>query len=218
MSRAATWRVVLATQILGSLFALANWLEHGSEATPPLLIYLLCRYALAAILIMLAALTGDEAVRRRSSIVRSFLVVTLCASALNALAQRLLDAGFDVAAGRGAAAIAYNFFDVGINWSMIVLVYLNRRSTGRLLARLRADELARAESEQRVIASSLAGAEARMDSASVLRQLSLIRDLYANGHDGAEDRLEDLIGILRYNVARSVMAEGAATGSRSVYS
>jgi hypothetical protein len=209
---------MVITQVLGCLLALARWMEYGTAATPRLLIYLMCGHALTAMLIMLAALAGDQAVRRRMRVVHAFFVVALTASALNALAQWLLDAAFgDIAPGSTVVAIANNFFDVGVGWSTIVLVYLNRQSAGRLLARLRTDELARAVSEQRVIASSLAGAEARMDPASVLRQLSEVRALYASGHEGAEERLEDLIATLRHNAARCAAAEGSAPGPRIAY-
>ena len=214
-----TWRSAIVTQSLGALFALTDWLERGSIASPRLLAYLLCAQAVLALLAMLAALAGDEAVRRGWKVLRAFVMVVLCASALNAAAQWILHTGFgDIVPGRGPAVIANDFFNVGVLWGTVLMVYLNRQSAARLLAHLRADELERAEAERRMITSRVAAAEARMDPVSVLRQLSEAREQFAAGHFGADARLEDLIATLRESVRRSVAADGAVAGPREVRS
>jgi hypothetical protein len=214
-----TWRAAIATQSLGALFALTDWLERDSAATLRLLAYLLCAQAMTALLVMLAALTGDEAVRRGWKVLRAFVIVVLCASVLNAAAQWVLDAGFgDIVLGRAPVVIANDFFNVGALWGTALMVYLNRQSAARLLARLRADELERAEAEGRMITSRLAAVEARMDPASVLRQLSEVRDQFAAGRSCADGRLEELIAALRESVMRSVSADGAVAGPQEARS
>jgi hypothetical protein len=199
-----TWRALLATQSVGVLYALTEWLTSGSAATPRLLAYLVCSQAVTACLVLLAALAGDGAVRRGWKVLRAFLIVVLGASLLNAAAQWLLDGGFgDIVPQRGPAVIANDFFNVGVLWGTVLLVYLNRQSAARLLARLRADELARLEAERRVIAARLAAAETRLDPQSMLRQLSEVRDQFAAGRASADSRLEELIAALRAGVSRS---------------
>jgi len=199
-----TWRAVLGTQSVGLLYALTEWLERSGAATLRLLAYLLCSQAVTAGLVLLAALAGDEAVRRGWRVLRAFVVVVFCVSVLNAAAQWRLDGGFgDIVLRRGIAVIANDFFNVGVLWGTVLLVYLNRQSAARLLAHLRADELERLEAERRVIASRLAAAETRLDPESVLRQLSEVRGQFAAGHASADGSLEDLIAALRASVSRS---------------
>ncbi len=208
-----TWRAALATQSLGALFALTEWLETGGGRTLRLLLYLLCAQAVTALLVLLAALAGDEAVRRGCTVLRAFFIVVLGASLLNAVGQWLIDAGFsDIVPGRGLATIANDFFNVGALWGTVLLVYLNRQSAARLLTRLRTDELERAHEERRVLASSLAAAEARMDPVSVLRRLSDVREQFAAGSTGADGNLEDLITTLRAGVSSNAAAAGTVSG------
>jgi len=198
------WRAVVATQSVGLLYALTEWLESGSAATLRLLAYLLCSQAVTACLVLLAALAGDEAVRRGWNVLRAFLVVVLSTSLLNAAAQWLLDGGFgDIVPRRGLAVMANDFFNAGVLWGTVLLVYLNRQSAARLLAQLRADELERLEAERRVITSRLAAAETRLDLHSVLRQLSEVRGQFVAGHASADGSLEDLIATLRASVSGS---------------
>jgi hypothetical protein len=92
------------------------------------------------------------------------------------------------------------FLDVGSFWGTVLLVYLNRQSAARLLARLRAGELARVQTERRLIESELAATEAQINPAAVRQRLAEIRDLYAARNDNADARLELLIADLRETV------------------
>ena len=93
---------------------------------------------------------------------------------------------------RDLRASLSDFLSVGGIWGTALMVYLNRQSARRLLARLRADELERAQAERRLIASRLAATETQMDPGSVLRQLGAVRDLYADGKAEADERLDGL--------------------------
>jgi len=212
--RSFTWRTALATQSLGALFALTEWLERGN-GTIRLLVYLLCAQAVTALLVLAAALAGDEAVCRGWKVLRAFSMVVLGASLLNAAGQGLLDAAFsDIAPGHGPASVANDFFNVGALWGTALLVYLNRQSAARLLAHLRADDLARAQEERRAVTSRLVAAEARMDTVSVLRRLSTVREQFATAHPGADGNLEDLIAALRASVSRTVAMDQAIPESQ----
>jgi hypothetical protein len=206
--RAVTWRAVLVTQALGLLFALYPWLEQWQRSGQPSLLLNLTGQSIAALLVMLAAFAGDEAVRRGWSVWRAFVVVLLCASVANVLAQGLLHRTFAIAGpARDLGTVLSDFLTLGGIWGTALMVYLNRQSARRLLARLRADELERVQAERRLIASRLAATEAQIDPGSVLRQLGEVRNLFAEGRQEADERLDALITGLRAMVARGAAAQ-----------
>lgn len=211
--RAVTWRAVLLTQSLGFLFALIPWLQRWHRPGQPSLLVNVVEQGFAALLVMLAAFTADEAIRRGLSVWRAFVVVVLCASGINVLAQALLHNAFaSDERVRGMASILSDFFTIGSLWGTVLMVYLNRQSAQRLLAHLRTGELERVQTERRLIASRLAAVEAQIDPAAVLRQLAEVRDLFAAGKPEADERLDTLITGLRDTVAR-----GAAAPPHSVH-
>jgi hypothetical protein len=200
--RAITWRALIATQTLGALFALLPWLEQWGQPTQPALVFGWTKQALTAMFVMLAALAGDEAVRRGRRVLSAFAAALLFACAGTALAQWCVEAAFAVLDPRpGAQRLLSTFLDVGSFWGTVLLVYLNRQSAARLLARLRAGELARVQAEHRLITSALAATEAQINPAAVLRRLAEVRDLFATSSDDADARLELLIADLRDIVA-----------------
>ena len=207
--RAVSWRAVLLTQSLGLVFALFPWLEQWHRPGQPALLLSVAEQVFAALLVLVAAFTADEAIRRGWSVWRAFVVVVLCASAINALAQALLNSAFAVPRPlQGFPSILSDFFTIGSLWGTVLMVYLNRQSAKRLLARLRAGELERVQTERRLIASRLAAVEAQIDPAAVLRQLADVRDLFAAGRQEADERLDTLITGLRETVARAAAHPG----------
>jgi len=205
--RAVTWRGVLLTQSLGALYALVAWLEQWHEAGQPSLVVSLLRQSITAWLVLTAALACDEAARRGVPIWRAFAIAVLCASGANVVGQWVIVSGAHLHESVAVASVNA-FFDVGYIWGTAVLVYVNRRSAQRLLARIRGGELERVRTEQRLTASHLAAAEAQIDPAVVLRELADARELYASGHPGAEQRLESLIARLRDSVGRGTPSTG----------
>ena len=97
VARAVTWRAVVLTQSLGLLFAIIPWLETLGQRANGYLLFQLVQEAVGGLCVMLAALAGDEAVRRGWRVWQAFVVVTLCASLATALAQLGLDAGLRIA-------------------------------------------------------------------------------------------------------------------------
>ena len=67
-----TWRAALLTQMMALLFALAPWLENLGQPGARSLSTKLLEQSLAALCVMLAALTADELVRRGASVLRAF--------------------------------------------------------------------------------------------------------------------------------------------------
>lgn len=203
--RAVTWQAVAVSQALGLLFALAFWLERLHRPAQPRFIECLLPQVIAAVIAVLAAFAGDEAVRRGSGVLRAFLVTGLGASLANVLGQSLLSHSLGVGGGfeRGLPGALNDFLNFGGFWGTAILVFMNRRAAQRLLTRLRAGELERVQAERRLTASRLAAAESQIDSSALLRQLSEVRDLYEAGRPEAEQRFETLITGLRETLART---------------
>ena len=213
--RSVTWRAVVFTQALGLLFAITPWLERLGKRGPGYLGFQLVEQLPAALFLMLAALAGDEAVRRGWSVWRAFATVLLCASLANALTRVGLDAALGIVdpyyGPDWFKRLLFTFFNLGCTWGMLLLVYLNRQSARRILAGVRAGELAHLQAERRLIASRLAAAQTEVDPAVVRQQLARIRDLYAAGSADADPALERLIAELRQSAARGIAAaEGAS--------
>ena len=200
--RALSWRAVVLTQLLALVFALSPWMEaFGSAGRPRLLPRLLVQAAAAAFM-LLAALAADEAVRRGWSVRRAFLVVLPCAAGVPALAGLLIGPGFGPAgAGSALARFLTILFQLGEMWGITLMVYLNRQSAERILARVRTGELERLQAERQLIASRLAVAETQLDAAVVMRRLGQTRDLYAAASPDADRALDGLIVDLRSSVA-----------------
>ena len=216
--RLITWKAVLITQVLGFVFAITPWLELvGAPQPKPSFLFLVTEQVLTAGWVMLAALAGEEAVRRGWSVLRAFFVVLLCASGAVALVQWAVNDLIEIAdPERGVSRLLYTFLNVGALWGTALLVYMNRQSAARLLARVRAGELARAQAERGLIASDLAATEAQIDPVSVLQRLSQVRGLYAANSPDADTRFEVLIADLRSAVAASATVQPTVAPLRRV--
>ncbi|MEJ0085059.1 MAG: hypothetical protein WDO72_05230 [Pseudomonadota bacterium] len=191
--RAVTWRAVLVTQVLAVLFALIPWLEQWGAPSQPYLPIELLKESATALLVMLAAFTADEWVRRGWTVLRAFAAALLAACVAASLVQ--LRSGH-------LLGVVDSFFGVGAYWATPMLVYLNRQSASRLLATVQEGERRRVQAERRLLESDLAAAQAQINPAAVLQQLTQLRDLYAAGDSGADPELDLLIADLRRMVAR----------------
>lgn len=204
--RALTWRALLAVQVVAGLLALTSWLTSGGSPTVGLLVRLLCAQALTAMLVLLAALVADEAVRRGSGISRAFVIAILSVSILNVAVQWILHVAFnDIGGTQRIVVVVNDFMSVAAIWGIVLLIHLNRQSATRVLARLREDELARVQAEHLSATSRLREIQACMDLTEVLRQLAEIRHLYASGRNSADSSLENLITTLQTNLAHAVV-------------
>jgi hypothetical protein len=207
VGRAVTWRAVVLTQSLGLLFAIIPWLETLGQRPKDYLLFQLVQEAVGGLCVMLAALAGDEAVRRGWRVWRAFVLVTLCASLATALVQLGLNAALQMTDPMaGAQRFVLTFFGVGTWWGTALMVYLNRQSAQRILAGVRAGELARLRAEQQLIASRLAATETQVDPPALRQRLEQLRTLYAVGSSVADMELEQLITELRQRAARGVAA------------
>jgi hypothetical protein len=207
VARAITWRAIVLTQSLGLLFALTIWLETLGQRPNGYLLFHVVEEGVSGLCVMLAALAGDEAVRRGWPVWRAFVVVTLGASLAAALAQAGLDTGIPMVDPlAGLPRCVFTFFGVGTLWGTALMVYLNRQSAQRVLAGVRAGELARLRGEQQLVASRLAATETQVDPPAIRHRLVQLRNLYAAGSTAADVELEQLIAELRQRAARGLAA------------
>lgn len=204
--RSVTWRALLLTQSLGLALTIFRWLEQFDRHAPqyPLLLAYVIGQSFTALLVLLAALAGDQAVRRGWPVWRTVVVGLTASAAIAAVAMSGLRSAFAIANPRPNAELIHvlqNFLDVCSYWGMAMMVFLNNRSASRMLEGVRATELERVQVERRLLSSRLAAAETQIDPGSVLRQLARVRDSYAAGSVGADEKLEALIASLRATVA-----------------
>jgi hypothetical protein len=205
--RAVTWRAVILTQSLGLVFAITAWLETLGQRASGYLVFQLVQEGMTGLCVMLAALAGDEAVRRGWRVSHAFVVVTLGASLAAALVQLGLNAGLRLTDPMSCLPRwLFTFFGVGTTWGTALLVYLNRQSAQRVLAGVRAGELARLRAEQRLLTSRLAATETQVDPPAIRQRLEQLRNLYAAGSARADTELERLITELRERAARGIAA------------
>ncbi len=211
--RSITWRAMLLTQSLGLTLAVGRWIETRDKGMQPyvLLLTWIAGQSLTALLATLATLAGDQAVRRGWPVWRAVVVALTCAAATVTIAMwgvRALLGMLDPSPNGELARTLQWFLDICAYWGMAMMVFLNGRSTARMLAGVRATELERVQVERRLLVSRLAAAEARIDPGSVLKQLAQIRDSYAAARPGADEQLEALIASLRRSVAQDSANEG----------
>jgi sensor histidine kinase YesM len=76
-------------------------------------------------------------------------------------------------------------------------VYLSRQRHARMLAVLRAAELARGDSQRRLAETRLAALQARIDPGFLFQTLTRLEQLYEADPPGADRLLEELIVFLR---------------------
>jgi hypothetical protein len=208
--RSVTWHPMLLTQSLGLALAVGRWFEGGAKSYLVLLSYLIAQ-SLTALLITLAALAGDQAVRRGWPVWRAVAVGLTSAAAMAAAAFWGVRAWFGTVGHTPDGELVRtlgHFLDICAYWGMAMMVFLNGRSAARMLAGVRATELERVQVEQRLLTSRLAAAEAQIDPGSVLRRLAQIRDSYAAARSGADEQLEALITSLRRSVTQESTRDG----------
>jgi hypothetical protein len=198
------WPLLGYSQLLGVVFAVTPWLEQWGRRTQPPLSFTMSEQASAAIFAVLAALAGDEAVRRGGSVMRAFAIAVPCAALATAACHWAAIQSLGIADPLDPFASFINtFVHAAATWGPVILAYLNRRSAARLLMTLRQRELDRVQTERRLVASRLAVADAQIDPDALFGKLAQVRDLFACDDDRADSALEGLIDDLRATVART---------------
>jgi hypothetical protein len=215
-----TWRVLLASQALGVVFAFLLSLGGGFFGTsmghPSLHFVCISVYLLCMVPITLA---GDSAIGRgaRPWFVYSLLLlinpVVSCTAAFLTFDAYPWFFHLDVPATRH---IKWYFVDAGIHFSvgcgLCMLAFMNRRTADRMLEEVRSADLRRVELDRQLVESRLATAEAQMDPAMLLSVLAQVRQGLLRGEPDAESRLYELIMTLRSALRRTAVASAEVVG------
>jgi LytS/YehU family sensor histidine kinase len=90
-------------------------------------------------------------------------------------------------------------------------VYASRRRRARMLAALRAAELGRATSQQRLAEARLASLQARVEPDFLLQTLTRLEQSYEADPHAADRLLDELIAFLRGALADIRASEAAAS-------
>jgi hypothetical protein len=212
--QAITWRNMLVLQGLGQITVfidsreepvLGSWMGHPDAGYVSM--------ALSVLLVIPIALLADEAVNRGAAprlayaiAVIATIPVTLTATALTQLVYlsifglppNLPNLFWRTTLAGGFFMCTYVAFGV--------LIFTNQRIADRTLERFRNSELQRAQLERQLVESRLATAEAQLDPAMLVNQLSQIKSGFARGEDRAEGQLNELILTLRSALARTITA------------
>ena len=194
-------RVLLVTQCLALLLALAPWLENWGAPGQPSLAHALIMQSITAVLVTVGAFMADARIRQGTPVLRAFTVTLLGACLAISVVMLWLDGEARQNPALLFAAALSTFLGV-VYWGMPLLVYLNRKSAARLLATVQDRELSRVQAERRLVESDLAAARAEINPESVLQKLGHLRDLYAAASPDADRELEGFITDLRETAAR----------------
>ncbi len=230
--RRVTLRVIVATALIA--FALEAWqaFEFLSEPYPAMLareahvsatIINLCM----AFGIMLTTFVADELVAAGARRLPAYG----CAVALGCLVGTLaqwqahewlrapaitndvrLPGIYDLPGDHPDVAVtqpAVMFFEYLIWGSIVVFVYVNRRTALAAAARMNAAQIARAKAQKRTLESRLQALQARIEPVFLLGTLQRVRDLYDRDPASGRQVLADLITYLR--AALPHLRESAST-------
>jgi hypothetical protein len=96
-----------------------------------------------------------------------------------------------------AGIVLYNVWLMLLFGGLMAAVYLSRQRHARMLAVLRAAELARGDSQRRLAETRLAALQARIDPGFLFQTLTRLEQLYEADPPGADRLLEELIVFLR---------------------
>jgi hypothetical protein len=178
---------------------------------------------LGALLVLLAALSADEAIRRG---IRPWLAVAVplvMASVGTALGQWYIRGWFHFYSGINRPGVPidvqrtmmiYVAGDTLMFGGYAMLAFLNRRNAQRILEGIRGAELRRVQLEQQLTESRLAMTRAQIDPSALFESLGEIRGLYASAAPQADRKMDELIQRLQHSVTENVVAGKSRMSAR----
>jgi hypothetical protein len=185
--------------------------------------------------IMFATLVADEAVDLGARRLPAYAWAVACGAAAGAFAQwlahrwlRVVPVNLDVPSSNPLYDVSGRlhvpavdvtqpivmFFEFLIWGSIIVSIYVERRSALRAAQRMSAAHVARANAQRRTLESHLQALQARVEPQFLFDTLAKVRDLYARDPAMGGRMLDDLIVYLR--AALPHLRESASTLGREV--
>jgi signal transduction histidine kinase len=161
---------------------------------------------LMAFSIMFTTLVADERFARGAKRVPAYAWAVVIGSAAAALAQWEVHQWLQLRTRWEVPGYAYEvivmqpavvFFEYLIWGSIIVFIYVNRRSALRTTARMNAAQVARADAQRRTLESRLQALQARVEPQFLFATLAQVRALYEGDPAKGGQMLGDLIVYLR---------------------
>ncbi len=211
---AITWRSCVISVSLGFVVSILRWLQNSSHAPANFVYSNLLITNMGALLVMLAALAADQAVRRGARSWLTYSVALACASVGTAWGQFYLRGllhlytavskpGVPIPMQR--TQMLFVAFDVVLFGGLAMLAFMHRSSAQRLLQEVRLTELKRVQAERILTESSLTAARALVDPDALFEQLGRIKALYLCGAGDAETKLNELIERLHNAIRPSAL-------------
>jgi len=206
-----SWRVVGSTVAIA--VALNVWLliELAGETSPKLptwegylsgtIVNLLMTFC-----IMFATLVADERVARGAKRVRTYAWAVVIGSAVAALAQWEVHQWLHLRTRNDLPGIPHEvalmqpfavFLEYLIWGSIIVFIYVNRRTALRAAARMNAAHVQRADAQRRTLEARLQALQARIEPQFLFNTLAQVHELYDRDPTRGGEMLGDLIVYLR---------------------
>jgi hypothetical protein len=206
------WRRIVLTQAVVALSVFVKSFEGkplGSWMGHPSLAYVAT--SLTALLLLAVTIYADSVVTRGASarlvypltVLSTFplaLVVTWSAEQLYCAVFSVPPAAAEVQRGK---FISYAV-DIALICAFGMVIFMNRRTTERMLERVQNAELKSVQLEGQLIESRLAMAEAQVDPQMLFSALAEIRDGFSRSLPDADAKLDRLVQHLRTALARTV--------------
>jgi hypothetical protein len=167
------------------------------------------QFSLAALILLIAMLCAEEAVRRGAPAKATYAGAITLAACMAVII--LMCIGGPLGVARPSADTwslpVLMVIDFGSTGGLCVWIYLRRRSFIRTTEALRNAQLRRAQLERQLAESQLASARARIDPGALFDELGAIRSALQNAVPDADTRLEMLIQRLRATLAPAVQKQ-----------
>ena len=214
--RRITWQVVAATAAIAA--ALEVWTiyefafdgANPGDGVPASTAQLCLSGAIInlgmAFSIMFATLVADELVARGATRRLAYPWAVIAGSAVAALLQLELHQWLHLPTRYGGSGVPHDismmqpavvFFEYLIWGSIIVFIYVNRRTALSASARMNLAQVEQARARRRTLESRLQALQARVEPQFLFNTLAKVRTLFDRDRDQGSQLLEDLIVYLR---------------------
>jgi hypothetical protein len=224
VARSITWRRVLIAWLLGFVNLLLGSIESiGTDVPSTFAASGLVITNLGALLVLLAALSADEAIQRGVRPWLAVVVPLVMASVSTAIGQWYIRGWLHLYSGINRPGVPievqrtmmiYVACDTLMFGGYAMLAFLNRRNSQRILVGIRGAELRRVQLEQQLTESRLATTRAQIDPSALFESLGEIRSLYASAAPHADRKMDELIQRLQDSVTGYVVAEESRMSAR----
>jgi hypothetical protein len=217
-----TWRVVLATAAIAAALEVytiyefsvhaqmfpTNGVTPGGGGVAALRVYLSDAIinVIMAFAIMFATFVADELVERGAKRRVSYPCAVVAGSAVAALLQRQLHLWLHLPSRYDGGGVPHDvsmmepavvFFEYLIWGSIIVFIYVNRRTALQASARMNLAQVEQARARRRTLEARLQALQARVEPQFLFNTLDRVRVLYDDDREKGSRLLEDLIVYLR---------------------